>query len=145
MSTPCLDNLARWADHGKMRSLLLVFTLALSIGACGDDDDDHGGTQADKLGVGAACANTDDCSIEGQICLPFKGGYCGIADCKANTDCPDGSLCVTHDDGKNYCFRVCIDKLDCNRNRPVDFEANCSSNITFVDGKKGSKACVPPS
>ncbi|MBI3206142.1 MAG: hypothetical protein HYZ29_31695 [Myxococcales bacterium] len=124
---------------------LFGFALAASLGACGDDDDGNGGTQADKLGVGAACANNDECEIEGQICLPFKGGYCGIADCKAHTDCPDGSLCVTHDDGKNYCFRVCVDKVDCNRNRPVDFEANCSSNVTFVDGKKGGKACVPPS
>lgn len=130
--------------HRGFLGSLLALSLVFSLGACGDDDD-GGGTQADKLGVGAACAKNEDCTVEGQICLPFKGGYCGIADCTADADCPQGSLCVAHTDGKNYCFRVCADKAECNYNRPVEVEANCSSNVTFVSGKKGSKACVPPS
>jgi len=129
----------------KVLGSLLALPLLVSLGACGDDDDGGGGTEADKLGVGAACAKTEDCTVQGQICLPFKGGYCGIENCTADADCPQGSLCVAHDDGKNYCFRVCVDKSECNLNRPVEFESNCSSNITFVEGKKGSKACVPPS
>lgn len=123
----------------------LALSLVFSLGACGDDDDDGGGTEADKLGVGAACSGNADCKVEGQICLPFKGGYCGLADCTADTDCPQGSLCVAHTDGKNYCFRVCKDKVECNYNRPVELESNCSANVTFVSGGKGSKACVPPS
>lgn len=126
------------------RVALLGLGMAALLAACGDDDGD-GSTEADKRGVGAACAKTEDCTEQGQICLPFKGGYCGIADCTGDVDCPSGSRCVTHDDGKNYCFRVCLDKSECNRNRPVDFESNCSSNITFVDSGKGEKACVPPS
>ena len=62
-----------------------------------------------------------------------------------NADCPLGSSCVAHDDGTNYCFLTCIDKPDCNLTRPVEVEANCSSSITFVDGKTEKKACVPPS
>jgi hypothetical protein len=127
----------------------LVGTFVLAFGvilsACGDDDDGGGGTEADKIGVGASCAKNEDCKHSGQTCLPFKGGYCGVENCAGDADCPQGSACVAHTDGKNYCFRICVDKVDCNRNRPVDLEANCSSSITFVDGKKGSKACVPPS
>lgn len=120
-------------------SVVFLATLA----ACGDDDDD-GGTAADKIGVGAVCSVNEDC-LEGQICLPFKGGYCGLTGCTGDVDCPQGSACVKHDDGVNYCFRVCADKAECNLNRPVELESNCSSSIDFVDGKGTLKACVPPS
>lgn len=118
--------------------------LVFSLGACGDDDD-GGGTQADLYGVGSVCSTSADCADPLQTCLPFKGGYCGIKDCATDIDCPDASRCVTHTDGVNYCFRVCVDKAECNYNRPVDFASNCSSNIVFADGSKNGKACVPPS
>jgi hypothetical protein len=127
-------------------SLLLLLGLA---GACGGDDD-GGGTAADRIGVGAMCTGSDDC-IQGddgtftQECLPFKGGYCGLANCQGDADCPYGSACVAHTGGVNYCFRICADKAECNLNRTVDVESNCSSSVDFVDGKKGSKACIPPS
>jgi hypothetical protein len=123
--------------------VVLAFALA-DFWGCGGNDDGGGGTEADYHGVGAACASNDDCFETGQSCLPFKGGYCGIENCTADADCPGGSRCVTLN-GTNYCFLVCVDKIDCNRNRPVDFESNCSSNIVYVDGKKGDKACIPPS
>ncbi|MEZ4220449.1 MAG: hypothetical protein R3B13_05915 [Polyangiaceae bacterium] len=121
--------------------------LAIFLGACGDDSGPSGGgTEADYHGVGASCTKNEDCFEPGQTCLPFKGGYCGIEDCQQDTDCPAGSRCVAHDaPAKNYCFLVCANKPECNRNRPIDFESNCSSNITFVEGGKGPKACVPPS
>ena len=113
----------------------------LSLGACDDD-----GSEADRRGVGAQCANADDCTEEGQMCLAqFKGGYCGVQDCEHDVDCPDGSACIMHDDGSNYCFLLCVDKPDCNRNRDLENESNCSGNTTFVDGTMGRKACVPPS
>ncbi len=125
---------------------LCVLLAGLAIGGCGDDDD-GGATAADKIGVGASCSANGDC-LEGQVCLlNFKGGYCGLTGCTGDVDCPGGSACVTHDDGVNYCFRICTDKAyDCNRNRPPEIESNCSSNITFVEsGHTGAKACVPPS
>ncbi len=105
------------------------------------------GNEAVERGVGAACTTDADCTEVGQACLDFKGGYCGIANCTDNGDCPDGSACVTLiDDGKNYCFLVCVDKAQCNVHRSVDDEANCSSTkVTFVDGDMNSKTCVPPS
>jgi len=120
-----------------------VFALTL-LSACGDDDDDDG-TEAQRRGVGAACIDDEDCTEEGQSCLDFKGGYCGVADCTSNLECPDGSACVAHDDGRNYCFLICTDKPQCNPYRPLEDEANCSANITFVDADTTFKACVPPS
>ncbi len=131
----------------KMRRIAMSVGLVLMgvLSACGSDDDD-GGTEADKQGIGASCTNNDDCFEQGQTCLSFKGGYCGAEDCKDDMDCPSGSRCVSHTaPAKNFCFRVCGDKSECNRNRPADSEANCSANVVFSDGKKGGKACVPPS
>lgn len=120
-------------------SFLFAFGLGFGV-ACGDDE----GTEADDLGVGGQCGSADDCH-EDQMCLTqFKGGYCGQVDCVVDDDCPDGSACVAHTDGTNYCFRICHDKSECNRNRDPDNEANCSANITFTDAG-GGKACVPPS
>lgn len=120
-----------------------MIALGLLPVGCGGSDD-----EADRLGVGAECDPTDDlCDEEtAQVCLTqFTGGYCGIVGCASDLDCPEASGCVMHDDGANYCFRVCSDKSECNVNRSVDNEANCSSNVTFVDGAQGRKACVPPS
>lgn len=125
---------------------LTLFIGVLSQPACSGDDD-GGLTEAQRHGVGAACTADTDCFVgETQlVCLPFKGGYCGLEGCQVSADCPSGSACVTHDDGNNYCFLLCTDKPQCNYTRSTDQEANCSSKITFADASKDSKACVPPS
>lgn len=113
--------------------------LAILLGAaCGGN--------ADDLGVGAQCTMNDDCNQNdgAQTCLSFKGGYCGLKGCTHDADCPANSACITHDDQMNYCFRICVDKIDCNANRDPANEANCSSSATFVDGTMGRKACIPP-
>ena len=116
-----------------------------SISSCGDDDDGNF-SQALQQGVGDACGSDGDCVESAPECLTnFKGGYCGISDCESDLDCPSGSACIAHDDGTNYCFLICRDKIDCNYFRPADSESNCSSNVDFVDGRNGAKACVPPS
>ncbi len=119
------------------RMFLFVWMVGLGALACG--------TPADKAGVGASCKQDTDCKQEGQKCLTqFKQGYCGIANCTKSADCPQGSACITHTDAKNYCFRICSDKPECNVNRPADAESNCSANVTFVSGEKSIKACIPP-
>jgi hypothetical protein len=123
---------------------LCAWLAAFGLAACGDDSSNGGGSGADAIGVGAECNGNTDCE-SGQTCLSFSGGYCGLDDCTGDDDCPTTSACIAHTDGSNYCFRTCVDKIDCNRNRSVDNESNCSSNVEFVDGKNGSKACVPPS
>jgi hypothetical protein len=93
--------------------------------------------------AGNICATADDCPDEQQCLTEFRGGYCGTKDCTSDDDCLDGTMCVTHE-GANYCFLKCVDKVDCNANRPADQEANCVANVEAV-GTSGSKACVPPS
>jgi hypothetical protein len=119
-----------------MRLSHLACLLLLALAACGDDANDRG--------VGSTCAMDTDCTEEGQRCLTqFKGGYCGIASCTGDAGCPEGSACVTEDDGTNYCFLVCADKPDCNDNRPVEDEASCVSSLPFIDGAMGRKVCRP--
>ena len=85
-----------------------------------------------------------DCTETGQSCLTqFKGGYCGVAGCTSDEECPPGSACVTHDDGMNYCFLICNVKADCNRSRAVDVEANCSSTAVLLEAPK-DPGCSPP-
>lgn len=126
---------------------LTLLTAALSQQACSSDDNGAGLSEAQRHGVGAACTVNADCFVGDShlVCLPFKGGYCGLEGCQGSGDCPPGSSCVKHEDGKDYCFLLCTDKTQCNYTRPVEIEANCSSKITFADGTKDSKACVPPS
>ena len=120
--------------------MLLALGAVLTLG-CGSDE-----AEVDRLGVGAACTQMEDCADTAPDCLTnFKGGYCGIADCKADADCPEGSACVTHDDGKNYCFRLCNTKEECNANRPEEVWSNCAGNVQFVAADRKDKACVPPS
>jgi hypothetical protein len=124
------------------RILLAGLLLAWSFVGCGDDSDS---SEADRRGVGAECRGDEECTEEGQVCLPFKGGYCGISGCEADEECPEGSACVRHEDGTNYCFLICRDKAECNSRRSSEVESNCSSNVTFVDERRTDKACVPPS
>lgn len=122
-----------------MLRFALSAALVAGVFGCGSD--------ADDLGVGAQCTANDQCNQDdgAQTCLPFKGGYCGLQGCTVDADCPEASACITHTDAVNYCFRICADKPDCNANRDVENESNCSSSVDFVEGANGRKACVPPS
>ncbi len=149
---PFMGHQPRGMRGTRARLLGLAGAVVGTMGAssCGDDD---GATAADRIGVGAECANTEACpevqfddeTVQLRCITEFKGGYCGIQGCQADADCPDGSACVSHDDGQSYCFRICAEKVECNRNRTSDNEANCSSSIEFVDPARSTKACVPPS
>lgn len=120
-----------------MKAFLIGSTMLLSLAACSNS--------ADQLGVGAQCTATSECNTSlHEVCLAFKGGYCGLQGCVHDADCPTSSACIAHTDGKNYCFRTCVDKPECNANRDPVNEANCSSSVTFVDPAQGRKACVPP-
>jgi hypothetical protein len=134
-----------------MRLRVSITGLLLLFAGCVDDG--NGPTEADDVGVAEQCSVDEDCNQDVvdengnpilQCLTGFKGGYCGLMGCMLDEDCPQGSACVAHTDGTNYCFRICANKPECNYNRSPDNEANCSSNITFTDGG-GGKACVPPS
>lgn len=127
--------------------LVWVVGTSLFLLGCGDDS-----TEADRIGVGAECTASAECDspdeeIELECLTLFAGGYCGLKDCTGDVDCPEGSACVTHTDGVNYCFRDCTEgnKPECNRNRSLENEANCVGSIDFVDLRNDRKACEPPS
>ena len=131
-----------------VRLLALLGAFAMIVAACGG-----AGNEADMVGVGAECAAATDCPVLAcdvdpcpvLDCLPqFSGGYCGLTGCAGDVDCPMGSACVAHTDGVNYCFRLCLDKAECNINRSVDVQSNCSASVTFVE-PQSAKACIPPS
>lgn len=129
---------------GGARRLSLAAAAALLMAALAAGCD---GNPADRAGIGAQCANEDQCFEDNQSCLTtFKGGYCGVMNCLTDASCPDGSACVSHSDGVNYCFRLCADKVDCNAHRSVANESNCVGSVDFADpNPRGAKACVPPS
>ena len=123
-----------------MSRIVCAAVVVLLLCSCG------GGSEAIRRGVGAECNADLKCSETGQTCLTeFKGGYCGVANCMHDTDCPAGSACVTADNQTNYCFLICVDKPDCNPHRAVDNESNCTSSLDFVDGTMARKVCNPPS
>jgi len=115
---------------------------------CGDS----GETAADRIGVGAQCDEAAECeSTDENITLEcltqLTGGSCGHEGCEGDAVSPEGSACVTNDNGTNYCYRLCKEKLDCNQNRSLENEANCvgSGTINFVEDDTNRKACEPPS
>jgi hypothetical protein len=128
----------------RLGIILIGACMALVCGMAATACSDNDANEADRIGVAAECTKTEDCS-ERLECLPFKGGYCAVRDCTADADCPYPSACVQHSDGKNYCFRLCVNKPECNVNRSVVSESNCVSSLNFVEGKKDRKACEPPS
>ncbi len=143
-------------SYGRSASPALLVALVSIFGCHADDPPPPEGNEADQVGVAAQCQVDADCEYEHvhdtdtdgdpfvlECLTNFKGGYCGVTDCTSHDDCPDGSACVMHDDGANYCFRLCVDKAECNLHRDADQEANCSANITYVGDDVG-KACVPP-
>jgi hypothetical protein len=117
---------------------------AVLLAGCG------GGGDANDLKIGAECTSLIDCGVKDDggsdkvECLTeFKGGYCGHKPCTTNADCPEKSVCATLET-VNYCFLKCTDKPECNQNRTVDNESNCSATVKPVDGSE-QKVCVPPS
>jgi hypothetical protein len=121
-----------------MRRILCALVLA----ACGCGSNNQ--NAANQAGIGAQCNMTSDCTTSGEVCLTeFNGGYCGLAGCQHDTDCPQGSACVT-DNQTNYCFLVCATKTDCNLHRSPANEADCTSSLSFIDGTMNRKVCRPP-
>lgn len=134
---------------GRLGLSLLTSLLAL---ACRVDDD---ALEVDRLEVGASCQDDRHCTDRAgdaadgydlRCFTSFAGGHCGISRCSGD-DCPAGSGCVPHDDGQNYCFRLCDEDSECNQYRNADVApARCSSSVSFLDSEDRSdrSACVPP-
>jgi hypothetical protein len=123
------------------RTVMGIALLLASGFSCSDE------SESDRMGIASVCTQDKDCEKVGDVqltCLTaFKGGYCGLAGCAQDSDCPTGAACIA-EAGVNYCFRECIDKPECNLHRTVDAEANCVGSAVHV-GVSSAKVCVPPS
>jgi len=107
-----------------------------------------GGSQNRKIcvpgdcGIGADCGSADDCTGDLECLLDLLGGYCGKSGCGANADCPEGSRCVDHADGSQYCMRSCETETDCTFCRGSDVFATCSSDVDFVEADTSGSVCI---
>lgn len=89
--------------------------------------------------VGDACSADSQCG--GGICarssLYFMGGYCTVASCVDDQDCPADARCFDDTFGyspyPSYCARTCQTGSNCGRSEPV---YGCSPQV-------GWSACVP--
>jgi hypothetical protein len=123
-----------------MSRILCALVVVVLVCGCGG-----GQSEAIKRGVGSECNASLMCTESGQVCLTeFAGGYCGVSGCTHDSECPGGSACVTDDNQTNYCFLICVDKVDCNPKRSAANESSCVSSLTFVDGTMNRKVCRPP-
>lgn len=133
-----------------MKSLSLLATAILltwMLSSCSDD-----APKVDQIGIGGQCTLKDDCNqeLDSLDCITtFKGGYCGRQACANNSECPTGSVCV-NEEGVSYCFRTCAEKPECNANRDLDNEANCSGSFSLMEStdtmpSNQPKVCIPPS
>ena len=62
--------------------------------------------------VGDACSSNLDCGTQVTCDLSQPGGYCTVQNCLPG-NCPDESVCVTFDNGENWCMAMCGSADDC--------------------------------
>ena len=131
----------------QKKTMALSFLTLILLVSCSDD-----APRVDQIGIGGQCVLQDDCNqdLDSLSCLTtFKGGYCGREGCDNNSQCPEGSVCVT-EVGVSYCFRTCAEKVDCNANRDAENESNCSGSFSLTEATdtmptSQPKVCIPPS
>ena len=91
-------------------------------------------------GLGASCANDDDCSGDLECLRDLPGGYCGRPSCEGPQDCPGDAACVEQG-GLSFCARPCASASDCSFCR-YDDDYECSDDVSYVGEGSGAR-CVP--
>jgi len=103
-----------------------IVTLALVAGCTSTD--------VQKLPIGSACTTTADCGTGKFFCasMGHPGGYCK-ADCKVNTDCPSGSVCVGAGMiASGACHKACTGDTQCRASEGYTCKAEDASSM-FCD------------
>jgi hypothetical protein len=85
-----------------------------------------------------------DCANGLECVTSFDHGYCTIADCTLNADCPNDARCVTLPDGHNYCLRTCTGPNSCTFCRPFEFGGECTGDVDFAEAGTTGEVCLPP-
>ena len=66
-----------------------------------------------EAAVGDKCTTSNDCPA-GTVCdTDSPGGYCLVANCDGDEDCPDEAVCVNFTDSLRYCLLKCKKNSDC--------------------------------
>lgn len=87
-----------------LRGFFLALLLAVTVAACGDDDDENFGD------VGAPCESSAECRGRCARGGDFPGGMCTY-ECARDEDCPRGTACVSREGG--ICAVICERHSDC--------------------------------
>ena len=102
--------------------------MALGLGVCSADSDV-------SRTLGARCDRIDDCA---ERCLAdaedYPGGFCSVS-CMADSDCPDGAVCVDKDGG--VCLFACAGDAGC---AFLDIGWQCKTEDGLPDGEV--MACI---
>ena len=91
--------------------LFLTAMLGATIAACGHAEKISKDRPNPTRLVGNSCSSDSDCD---QYCAQgreFPGGFCTLRGCRGNSDCPDGTVCITTHEG--VCAYPCAGPLDC--------------------------------
>ncbi|MBO6939214.1 MAG: hypothetical protein JJ863_29860 [Deltaproteobacteria bacterium] len=115
-----------------MRSFLVCSVLALTLVACGDDDDGS----SDAM---AMCSSARDCADPTPLCAAGRCVQCVVAD-----QCDDGELCL-----ESVCVpddvRSCTTSADCPSDRPI-CQATATGGVCVggceTDGDCVSGSCI---
>ncbi len=86
--------------------------------------------------TGAACHYFSECAGPRGCLFEDKGGYCAVAGCASDWDCPLDAWCITHS-GFFWCAAECSKPTDCRETAGFQCRA-----ATSVDGAEVS-LCLP--
>lgn len=113
--------------------------LGFSCGTSLDCDQATGACVPGSQAVGAACSLDAEC--KSGLCTPeqtagsgkqWEGGYC-TQSCSTSAPCPQGSSCVTYDDGSSYCASACGASSDCRSG----YACSGSAKVCLPDCRQG--------
>jgi hypothetical protein len=82
------------------------------IAGCGHAED-FGGSERPppSATLGAACDSDLQCEVYCARDRTFPQGFCTVHPCHRNSDCPDGTVCITEQSG--VCVYPCAVQADC--------------------------------
>jgi hypothetical protein len=97
--------------------------------------------------VGSRCSSPEDCE-SGMVCLSgqgFVGGYCAVAGCTGEQECPPGSACVSEQSQGGLCLQRCSTIKDCSfRDAPAGEDVLTCEGRTGPSVGECPRVCVSP-
>ena len=83
-----------------MKQILIFLLMAACLMGC-------------EASIGDKCKTSNDCPA-GTVCdTDSPGGYCLVANCDADEECPEEAACVKFTESQRYCLKKCKKNSDC--------------------------------